>query len=154
MSSEYTTARRRLDRKLRTFPDELAVLPPQGWIVAIRHALGMSVRDLGRRMGTSGQRASKLERDELSGGIHLASLQRAAEAMNCRLVYAFVPNEPLEDMVRQQARLKAAGILAPIAHSMRIEEQSVSYSVEREQIDDLAEALIDRRGLWSSSTAP
>ena len=153
MKNMQTTARRRLDEKLRDLPQELTVLPAQGWIAAIRNALGMSVRDLGGRMGTTGKRASKLEHDEISGHIQLSSLRRAAEAMNCRLVYAFVPNEPLEDMVRRQARQKAAGILAPIAHSMRIEEQGVPYSVEREQVDDLADDLIDRRGLWSS-TAP
>jgi len=152
MPTPETTARRRLDERLQELPSDLTALPPRGWIAAIRGALGMSVRDLGGRMGTTGQRASKLEHDEISGRIQLSSLRRAAEAMNCRLVYAFVPNEPLEEMVRQQARRKAAGILAPIAHSMRLEEQSVPYSVEREQIDDLAEDLIDRRGLWSSTS--
>ena len=149
MTYLQTTARRQLDRRLAALRDELTTAPPQGWIVAVRTALGMSVRELGQRMGVSGQRASKLERDEIGGGIRLDSLQRAAEAMNCRLVYAFVPNEPLEAMVRGQARRKAAGILAPIAHSMRIEEQSVPYEVEREQIEELASELIDRRGLWS-----
>lgn len=154
MTNLHTAARRRLDEHLRRLPEELTALPPQGWIATIRHALGMSVRDLGARMGTSGQRASKLEHEEASGHIQVSSLRRAAEAMNCRLVYVFVPKEPLDEMVRRQARAKAAGILAPIAHHMRIEEQSVTYSVEAEQLDELAQELIDRRGLWSTSTGP
>jgi len=111
----------------------------------------MSVRDLGRRMGTSGQRASKLEHDELSGGIQLSSLERAAEAMNCRLVYVLIPNEPLEEMVRRQARKKAAQAVGSVSHSMRLEQQEVAEGVGSEQIDDLASEFVDRRGLWSDS---
>ncbi len=153
MKSTQTIARLRLDQKMGIVPPELAARPPKGWIVAIRDALGMSVRDLGSRMGTSGQRASRLEHDELSGAIQLSSLERAATAMNCRLVYLLVPNEPLEDMVRRQARKKAAVVLGPVANSMRLEDQAVPDHVIAEQLDDLAAALIDRRGLWSEPKA-
>ena len=102
-------------------------------------------------MGTSGQRASKLEHDELSGVIQLSSLERAAAAMNCRLVYALIPNEPLEEMVRRQARKKAALVVGRVSHSMRIEDQAVDLDIESEQIDDLARGFIDRRGLWADT---
>lgn len=151
MRSVQSIARQRLSHKLRDIPEELVAKPPQGWIAAIRDALGMSVRDLGRRMGTSGQRASKLEHDELSGVIQLSSLERAAVAMNCRLVYALIPNESLEEMVRRQARKKAARAVGRVSHSMRLEDQGVTHGVESEQIDDLASEFVDRRGLWADT---
>ena len=109
----------------------------------------MSVRDLGRGMGTSGQRASKLEHDELTGAIKLSSLERAAAAMNCQLVYALIPNESLEAMVQQQARKRATRIVASTAHSMRLEDQEVEDRLTSEQIEDLAREFVDRRGLWA-----
>src|SRR5581483_6099930 len=123
MRTAKSIARQRLDQRLRDIPQERLVKPPKGWIAAIRDAQGMSVRDLGRRMGTSGQRASRLEHDELSGGIQLSSLERAAAAMNCRLVYALVPNDSLEVMVRRQARKKAIQAVGLVSHSMRLEDQ-------------------------------
>jgi predicted DNA-binding mobile mystery protein A len=151
MRSAQSIARQRLDEKLRGIPEGLVAKPSQGWIAAIRDALGMSVRDLGRRMGTSGQLASRLEHDELSGVIQLSSLERAAAAMNCRLIYALIPNEPLEQMVRRQARQKAARAVGLVSHSMRIEDQAVAAGVELEQIDDLASEFVDRRGLWADT---
>ena len=151
MRRAQSIARQRLDQRLGDVPEALLAKPAQGWIAAIRDALGMSVRDLGRRMGTSGQRASKLEHDELSGGIQLSSLERAAEAMNCRLVYVLIPNEPLEEMVRRQARKKAAQAVGSVSHSMRLEDQQVADRVGSEQVDDLASEFVDRRGLWSDS---
>lgn len=149
MKSPQSIARLRLDAKLGGIPLEPLATPPKGWIAAIRGALGMSVRDLGRGMGASGQRASKLEHDELTGAIQLSTLERAAAAMNCRLVYALIPNGSLEALVRQQARKKAAKAVASTAHNMRLEDQEVEGRVTAEQIDDLASEFVDRRGLWA-----
>lgn len=149
LRSPQSIARLRIGEKLGRVPVESLAPPPKGWVAAIRDALGMSVRDLGRGMGTSGQRASKLEHDELTGAIQLSTLERAAAAMNCRLVYALIPNEPLEAMVQHQARKRAAEVVNSVAHSMRLEDQEVDDRVTSEQIDDLATELVDRRGLWA-----
>ena len=70
-----------------------------------RDALGMTAADLAARMGISGASVRAMEETEVSGGtLRLSTLRRAAEAMNCTLVYAFVPNERLEQTVVQQAR--------------------------------------------------
>ncbi len=151
MRTQRSVARARLDEKLAGFPQALLEAPQAGWVATIRDALGMSVRELGRRMGTSGQRASKLELDESSGVIQVSSLRRAAEAMNCRLVYVLIPNEPLEAMVRKQARRRASSVMSPILHSTRIEDQDVGDRVIEQQLEDLAGELVDRRGLWSDA---
>ena len=149
MESTTHLARRRLDAKLQGFPRSLHSVPPRGWIAAIRNALGMSARELGHRLGVTAQKVSALERNERTGGIRLASLERAARAMNCRLVYVLVPNEPLTQIVHDQARRKAIQRVAGVRHSMLLEAQDVTDEVANEQIEDLAGEFADRRGLWS-----
>src|ERR1700732_1529739 len=81
--------------------------PPKGWLRAIRDALGMTTAQFGRRLGVSQPRIVELEQSEVSGGVTLHTLQRAAEALGCRLVYALVPDRPLAETVREQAELVA-----------------------------------------------
>ena len=90
-----------------------------------------------------------MEQSEVAGSIRLDTLERVARALDCRLVYALVPNNPLEDTVRAQARRKATRHLAEIAHNMRLEDQAVTDTDLAQQIDELASRLVDRRGLWT-----
>src|SRR6266849_5742373 len=93
--------------------------PPKGWLRAIRDALGMTSAQFARRLGVSQPRIIELEQSEVSGGVTLNTLQRAAEALGCRFVYALVPEQPLEDTVRARAKLIAARQLAAVEHTMR-----------------------------------
>jgi predicted DNA-binding mobile mystery protein A len=63
--------------------------PPRGWI------LGMITAQFAKRLGVAQPRIIELERGEADGNITLKSLQRAAEALGCRLVYTLVPERPL-----------------------------------------------------------
>lgn len=101
-------------------------------------------------MGVAQPRISGIERAEAAGTIKLDTLQRAADALDCDLVYFLVPRTTLEQSVRDQARRKAAVMLWPIAHNMRLEDQAVDTA---EQIEDLADELVDRRGLWTDTPA-
>jgi predicted DNA-binding mobile mystery protein A len=100
--------------------------PPRGWLRAIRDALGMTTAQYARRLGVSQPRIIELEQSEVSGGVTLKTLQRAAEALGCRLVYALVPDQPLEDTVRARAELIAARQSSAVEHSMRLEDQAVT----------------------------
>jgi predicted DNA-binding mobile mystery protein A len=124
--------------------------PPRGWVRAIRDALVMSTFELGQRMGVSASNVSKLERAERAGSVQLASLERAARALNCRLWYVLVPNEPLEQMVRRQALAKAVAASAPAASGENRCEADAALLAEvmSEQVEALAHGLIDSRGLW------
>src|ERR1700722_8381925 len=77
--------------------------PPKGWLRAIRDALGMTTAQFARRLGVSQPRIIELEKSEVTGGVTLNTLQRAAEALGCRLVYALVPERALADTVRERA---------------------------------------------------
>jgi predicted DNA-binding mobile mystery protein A len=114
----------------------------------VREALGMSTSEMATRMGVSQARISQLERAELEGSVRLSTLERAAQALNCQVHYVVVPNEPLEDMVRRQARDRAAADVAATTHTMRLEDQAPDAQVIADEIDALAERLVDTSGLW------
>lgn len=144
------TARRRLDRRLRQWREQASEpVPHRGWIRAIRDALGMSSSELAERMGVNQSRIPRIEQSEVGGGLRLETLERAAGALGCRLVYALVPDEPLEQMVLRRAREKALQQLAPVVHTMSLEEQEAGADADAELLEDLAAEWIDRRGLWS-----
>jgi predicted DNA-binding mobile mystery protein A len=116
----------------------------------MRDALGMSSYQLARRMGFSPTRVRQFEREEVVGSIRLSVLRRAADALNCQLCYAFVPEEPLEDMVLRQAYLRAAQQLCVWGSDHpRAGDPDL---VPRERIDELEHLTllyVDHRGLWS-----
>lgn len=117
---------RHLDKKLLGLrPLVKNARPPKGWLRAIRNALGMTTAQLARRMGVTQPRIIELEQSEVSGSVTLHSLQRAAEALGCRVVYALVPDRPLADAVRMRAELIADKQLASVRHTMSLEDQAV-----------------------------
>jgi predicted DNA-binding mobile mystery protein A len=64
------------------------VTPRGGWIVAIRQALGMTTTQMAQRLGVSQSNIVQMEMAESEGRIKLETLKRAAEALNCTLLYA------------------------------------------------------------------
>ena len=93
-------ARHRLDERLRALqPIDRFKTPPKGWIRALRDALGMTGAQLGARIGIRPQTVESIEKSEAAGTIQLNTLRRAAEALDCTLVYALVPNTSLETVV-------------------------------------------------------
>ncbi len=149
--SERASARRQLDKRLRPLRESDALTrPPRGWVKAIREALGMTSAQLAGRLGVSQPRAIAIERAEQSGAITLESLEKAARALDCRLVYALVPRKPLEQLAEDRARLIAKRILGRASHSMALEAQEVETGDEKEQRDRLAQRLLDKPGsaLW------
>ena len=99
--------------------------PPRGWLRAIRDALGMTSAQLAQRLGVSQPRIIELEKSEASGTVTLNTLQRAAEAVGCRLVYALIPEKSLEKTVLERVNQLAQRQLAAVQQTMRLEDQSV-----------------------------
>jgi len=123
--------------QLRTLDDHLSRVsvcdrPSGGWIRAIRTSFGMSVRQMAERIGITQQSAARLEKSEANDAITLKSLRKAAEALDCRLVYALIPNKgSLRDIVRRRALEKAGDIVGPVDHSMMLEAQDVGDRKEK-----------------------
>ena len=124
--------------------------PSDGWIRSIRKSIGMTTRQLAERIGVTQQATSKLEENELDDSVTLKTLRRAAEAMDCRLVYAIIPNQGnLEDIVKKQAYKKAKAIVEPVNHTMLLEAQEVGdlQSKINETADELGNNLNSK--LWN-----
>jgi len=149
-----TMATEQLDRRLAdlTRYATAAARPSRGWVRAIRDGLGMTATQLARRMGVSQPRISELERGEASGNITLQSLERAAEAMGCRVVYALVPVTPLTDQLTERASALAAARLASVEQTMRLEDQSVADPARRAEAHArlVAELLRRPARLWDA----
>ncbi|MGH7622713.1 MAG: mobile mystery protein A [Gemmatimonadaceae bacterium] len=124
--------------------------PRRGWVSEIRHAIGMTGRQLAQRLGISQPGLVDLEHNEAQEKITLATLRAAANALDCDLVYALVPRRPLEDVVRARLRERAEREVSSVAHSMALEAQSVMELRNREQIEELIKKWADRppRDLW------
>ena len=119
-------ARKSLDRRLSPLRDARIVTPPRGWTKAIRESLGMTTRQLAQRMGVAPSRVSTIEKAETTGATTLRTLRATAEALDCQLVYAFVPTRPLDEILYDQAERKVRNELAHLNHTMRLENQAVN----------------------------
>lgn len=148
---ERASARRQLDKRLNILQNADALSrPPRGWIKAIREAVGMTTAQLGARIGVSQPRAVAIEKAEASGSITLDSLERAARALDCRLVYALAPRKSLERLAYDRARALAEKHLRSTSHTMALEDQSVDEADEVAQLDMLIRKLLEQPGsaLW------
>jgi predicted DNA-binding mobile mystery protein A len=146
LTIQNNIARQHLDVRLEN--QSVQPAPPHGWIRAIRTALGMSTVQLARRMGVSQPSVVGMEQSESVERIQLDTLRRAAEALQCRLVYVLVPNEPLESMVQKRASKIAEGYLNATEHSMKLEGQSVEDAAVRERQLNTLVGQISARNLW------
>ena len=106
----------------------------------------MSSQQLAKRLGVKQPSVVALEQSEAKGTIELATLRRVAEALDCTLVYALVPNQPLETIVRDRARILLRR-RAPVEHSMLLEDQAVSAKDSEARLDEFVRETNPSR-LW------
>lgn len=143
-------ARLRLDQRLAALrPEDRFRAPPKGWLRAIRDALGMTGVQFARRLGIRPQSVETLEKSEAADSIQLKTLRRAAEALDCTLVYALVPNKSLEEAVRERARKIAMRDLGRVAHTMTLEAQETGDTDMEARIDAYIRDVLRARDLWN-----
>jgi len=140
-----------LDRRLQAVDAE-ALKVPGSWARTIREVLGMTTRQMAQRLGVSQPRVVAMEKAEENKSITLESLERAARALDCELVYAFVPLQPLEQMVHEHALKAAARKLKPTSHTMALEAQSIPSRMHQEQMQRLAAEMIAKgdSAIWEA----
>jgi predicted DNA-binding mobile mystery protein A len=83
----------------------------------------------------------------------MQSLERAAEALGCRVVYALVPLKPLTTTLEQRAQQMAERQLSSVEQTMRLEAQSVDDEEQRKRTRQrLADELLQRPArLWDDN---
>ena len=126
--------RYQLDKKLNIrFPD----LPKKGWVSTIRNALGMTLSQLGGRVGLAASNVKRIELSEVEGATTLNTLKKMAEALGCDFEYAFVPKKGLEEMYQDQVEKKVSATLNSVSTTMGLEKQSVSKEFLKLQKEDM-----------------
>ena len=118
-----------LDARISTLrPAQASALKPaRGWLRAVRSVLGLSQEQVAKKISITRQSYDDLEAAEQRGAISLNSLQRAAEAMDCELVYFLVPRETVARTYQElaQAHDPLHQHLQATEHSMALENQAV-----------------------------
>jgi predicted DNA-binding mobile mystery protein A len=131
-------SRSHLDERFKKLaPIGQYIAPTRGWVRAVREALGLTTAQLAQRLNVKQPSIVAVEQSEEKGTIELATLRRVAEALDCRVIYALVPNKPLDKIVRERARVFLEKRQAAVEHSMLLEDQKVDRSEQD------VEALID-----------
>ncbi|MFA7340077.1 MAG: mobile mystery protein A [Candidatus Obscuribacterales bacterium] len=140
--------RRQLDDKLARFR-ELERMP-RGYIREIRESLEMTTYRLAEKMGISQPALVNIELSERNGTISLKSLEKAAAALGCKVVYALVPDVSLEQIVAEQSKSRAARILDAVTRTMALEQQAASKSANEMLLEELAQDVLrkGKRELW------
>lgn len=146
-------SRQLIDSRRSAFADVAPLFdrPATGWVGTIRQALGMTRRDLAKRLNVAESSVARLEASECAGTIQLDTLQRAAEALDCELHYVLVPRRSLEDMVTDQARKRAAALIDRAAHTMLLEDQKPNTTSLEKLLSDMTTDRIDKSGLWNEA---
>jgi predicted DNA-binding mobile mystery protein A len=140
--------RKQLDESLNKYKE--IQQPSRGYIREIREALEMSSYQLADRLNISQPAVFEMEENERRGAISLRTLERAAQALGCKVVYALVPEKPLEQMVIDQAHLRAQKLSETVFRTMALEKQSTGADEETELINELSAELLRKGGreLW------
>ncbi len=132
-------------------------VPKGGWIAAVRKALGMSGAQLARRLGVTNAAVYQHERNEPEGAITLRQMEKVAQALGCRFVYAIVPhaqaedapeenaqaeNGRVKDVLRRQARAKAEALVLRASGHMALEQQTLPPERLQEEIARMTDDLL------------
>jgi predicted DNA-binding mobile mystery protein A len=114
-----------IDRMVQPLRAHKLPRPQKGWIRALREAMGVTYTELGERLQASRSLAAQQEKAEVDDRITLKSLRACAAALDCELVYAFVPRSPsIEETLAAHARNVASQTVRRVEHSMALEDQA------------------------------
>ncbi|MGS2718467.1 mobile mystery protein A [Eionea flava] len=119
-------------------------LPKEGWLRTVRTALGMSGTQLAKKLGVTKARISKAEQDEPHRSVTLKTMQSMAEAMDCTFVYAIVPKQNVEDVIKARAIEKARAQVKAASTHMALESQSLSKEQLEFEVERIAAQIIDK----------
>jgi predicted DNA-binding mobile mystery protein A len=127
------------------------IVPPIGWIKAIRNGIGMSMEQLGKKLSITKQGVMDIEKREKEGAITIKSMQEIAKAMDMKLVYGFVSNAgSLEQMIETRAIEMAKKIVERTSNTMKLEDQANSKERIEKAIKERASEIINNtpKILW------
>ena len=127
------------------------IIPPIGWIKALRNGIGMSMEQLGKKLSITKQGVMDIEKREKEGAITIKSMKEIAKAMDMQFVYGFVPNAgSLEQMIESRALEIATKIVERTSTTMKLEDQTNSRKRIENAIKERATEIINKtpKILW------
>ena len=152
MSWEKDLTIQQLDERIAKLNQLSSItIPATGWINGIRNALGMSARSLGERIGLSQPRISLMEKGELDGSISIKTLEKAAQGLGCRVVYALIPEEGSLQIMREKQALKKARQMNQYTElHMGLEDQATDDDFKEQSIKLMADESLRKwpRDFW------
>ena len=141
-----------LDQKLDTFKGtEMILIPPKGWINAIRTTLNMTRDQLGTKLGLTKGAIQKIEEREAAGTITINKLRYVGDVIDMQFVYGFVPKDgSIDNLIQLKAEKLARKIVLRTNQNMKLEDQGISDNKINESIVDLAIEIKRemRKSLW------
>ena len=118
------------------------VVPPNGWINALRKRLNISLTQFGKKLNVSSQNINQFEQREKDGSISLQKLKDVAEVLDMNFVYAFIPKDgSLEKLIEKRAYKLAEEIVKRTSHSMKLEDQENTEERIKKAIEDRVEKI-------------
>ena len=129
---------------------ELKSPPKTGWTRTIRKALGVTIKQLAKRLNVSPTRVVKIEMEEPNGSTTLQTLKKVANALDCDLIYAFVPKKSFTSIVRDRAGAIATEQIRRTVHTMNLEAQPINQDWLKDQTDEQIDILLTQswKNLW------
>ncbi len=127
------------------------IVPPIGWIKAIRNGIGMSMEQLGKKLSITKQGVMDIEKREKEGAITIKSMQEIAKAIDMQFVYGFVPVAgSLDQMIEMRALELARKIVQRTSTTMKLEDQVNSKERIEKAIKERAAEIINKtpKILW------
>ena len=127
------------------------IMPPLGWIKAIRNGIGMSMEQLGKKLSITKQAVMDIEKREKEGAITIKSMQEIAKVIDMKFVYGFVPNAgSLEQMIETRSLEIATKIVQRTSTSMKLEDQVNSKERIEKAIKERAAEILNKtpKILW------
>ena len=121
-----------------------AIRPSVGWVKTIRTSFGMSLEQLGNKLGITRQSAQNLEKREADGSITIRALEGAAKAIDMKLIYGFVPIDgSIEKLIDRKARKLATEIVMRTSGTMKLEDQENSPERIKKAIEERTKEIIE-----------
>jgi len=129
-ADRHQETRQELDEMLLVFrAARIAAGERNGWLRAVRQVTNIPVKEVARRMGVRKTEVYRLEKSEIESKIILGTLRRAAEALDCDLVYALTPRKgTLEELAAEQKAAREKEREAAL-EKVRTEEKEREYKV-------------------------
>ncbi len=141
---------KQLDRQFQDWISKKPSRPKQGWVRTIRKALGMTGKQLAKRLCVSRSRVIKIEEGEQRDAVTLRTLKDVANALNCELMYMLIPKESLRSTLRNQAKKIAKQHMQRVSHTMQLENQGIDVKHQEELEKELIDSLLrgSSKRLW------